>query len=111
MDAGQLREKIGFYSQAEAATDYGIAADPWQLQFVRAARARAIRTGEQIMAQRLKGVKVVIITVRYNAAARTINEGWQARDMRTNEAYNIRKAVPDERREWIDVLAESGVAQ
>lgn len=109
--AGNLREQVGFYTRPEVATEYGIATSDWQLQFTRSARVQAIRTGETVMGQRLKGQKVVIITIRYNAEAKTITESWQARDERTGEQYQIRKAVPDEKRQWIDVLAESGVAQ
>ena len=106
-----LRERIGFYTRPEVHGRGGIGTADWTLQFERVARVKPLRTGETIMGQRLKGQKVVTITVRYSASARTIDEGWQARDERTGEEFNIRKAVPDERHRWIDVLAVSGVAQ
>jgi len=111
MPAGELRERISFYLQAESDTSYGIAAGAWDLQFTVAARIRPLRGSEPVIAQRLKGVQPVVITIRASDNARRIDTSWQARNARTGAQYQIRAVTPGEKRDYLDLLAESGVAQ
>lgn len=111
MPAGELRERISFFMQADADTSYGIAAGDWDFQFTVAARIRPLLGSEPVLAQRLTGVQPVVITIRAHDGARRIETGWQARNIRTGAEYQIRAVTPGEKRAWIDLLAESGVAQ
>jgi head-tail adaptor len=111
MPAGELRGKIGFYNRVPIDTDYGTAAGDWVLQFTRSSRIRYLRGGEEVMGQRLEGVSPIVLTVRSGEETRQITSGWQARNERTGEQFQIRAVTPDEKTAWIDLLCESGVAQ
>lgn len=111
MPAGELRERVAFYLQAESPTSYGIAAGEWDLQFTVAARIKPLLGSEPVLAQRRQGIQPVVITIRANDNARRIDSSWQARDARTGVQYQILNVPPSERRDIIDILAESGVAQ
>lgn len=111
MPAGELRERISFWMQAESPTSYGIAAGDWVLQFTVAARIRPLLGSEPVLAQRLNGVQPVVITIRANDNARRIDTSWQARNARTGIAYQIRAITPGEKRDYLDLLSESGVRQ
>lgn len=110
MPAGELRERVAFDLQVPATSVYGTIAGPWEEQFIVAARIQSLRGGERVMSQRMTGVRPVIITVRSSTDTRTITTGWRARNTRNDDIYEIRAATPDERRAYIDVLAESGPA-
>lgn len=97
--------------QADVSTAYGIAAGAWAHQFTRSARVRPLRGSEPVLRQRLQGVQPVVITIRASDDARLITEAWQARNMRTGAEYQIRAITPGEKRDHIDILAESGVSQ
>ena len=111
MPAGELRERVAFYLQSESDTSYGIAAGEWDLQFTVAARIKPLLGSEPVLAQRLKGVQPVVITIRANDNARRIDTSWQARDARTGAQYQIRAVTSGERRDYLDLLSESGVRQ
>lgn len=109
--AGELRERVAFYMQTESPTSYGIAAGAWDLQFTVDARIRPLLGSEPVLAQRLTGVQPVVITIRANDNAKRIDTSWQARNARTGKQYQIRAITPGERRDYLDLLSESGVAQ
>lgn len=110
MSAGELREKITFFSQSAEDNDLGTIAGAWVGQFTVAARIQPLRGSEPIIAQRLQGVQPVVIKVRSSSDTRQITTAWKATNARTGVEYNIRAVTPDERRQYIDFLAESGIA-
>lgn len=110
MSSGELRERIAFDLVAESDTTYGIVAGDWDEQFTRAARIRPLRGSEPVIAQRLSGVQPVVITVRSDPETRLITSAWRARDARAGTHYQIRAVTPDEKRRYIDLLCETGVA-
>lgn len=108
MSAGELREKLAFDSIGQQDADGGIVAAAWVEQFQRRARVKPLRGSEPVIAQRLVGVQPVVITVRASNETREITTGWRARDLRSGAEYQIRAVTPDEKRQYIDIIAESG---
>lgn len=110
MSAGELRERIAFAIVAEADSAYGTIAGEWADQFTVAARIQPLRGSEPVIAQRLQGVQPVVIKVRSSSDTRRITTAWRARDDRKGTLFNIRSVTPDERRVYIEMIAEAGVA-
>jgi head-tail adaptor len=113
--AGALFEKVAFDEMGEgnpdSPADYGNTVTDWQEQFrVRAAYIH-LRGGEAVLAGRLEGRHVQVIRVRASSQTRLISTDWRARDVRTGEAFNVRDVTPSDDRMWLDILAESGIAQ
>jgi hypothetical protein len=76
-----------------------------------AARILPLRGGESVLAARLEGTQPVVITVRYCALSRAITTDCIAVDARTGAIYNIRtNADTLEKRQYLDLIAEAGVA-
>lgn len=114
MPAGKLRERLLFQSPMSGDDGYGNTVDGWQDEKAIWAEVRPIKGGggEQVLGQRLSGVQPVIISVRYSRFSRGIASDWRAIDTRTETLYQV-KSPPtdmDGRREYLDMLAESGVA-
>lgn len=109
--AGELRDRVAFEMRVPEPDGYGSTLGPFVEQLVVAARITARFGGEQVMAARLAGRQPVTITVRQSADTRRIDETWRARNARTETMYAIRSiADPDGRREWLDILCETGTA-
>lgn len=108
--AGQLRERVTFAKRTIVDDGYGNTAGPFADQFTVWARMQFLRGGEEIMASRLGGKQPVVITVRHSPDAEQIATDWHVRNAATGEVYNVRSVTPDERRAFIDILCERGVA-
>lgn len=108
--AGELRERFAFDLRDTVADGLGNEQGEWLEQFQVAARRQMLRGGESVMASRLAGRAPAIVTIRSSSQARRITTEWRCRDMRSGETYNIRAVTPDEDRQCIDLLVESGVA-
>lgn len=111
MPAGELRQRVAFEKQAEVASSFGIEAGDWTEQFQVWCRVRPLRGTEPVIAQRLVGVQPIVLTVRSSSDTRLIDASWRARHVHSGALYNIRAVTPDERKAYIDLLTESGVAQ
>ncbi len=113
MQAGELRERIGFFRPVVADdgfgnTTSGYAAEP---DFVVSANVRPKLGGESIQAARLAGRNYLNVTVRAASITRQVTDAWKARNMRSETDYNIRSIIdPDGKRQWIEMLCEEGVA-
>ena len=110
MYAGQLRESLRFEKRMEVADDgYGNRGGVWVEQFRAKANVAPLKGGEHVIAARLTGVSPVMITTRYSQDAALIDPSWRAVDNRSGTVYNIRDASnTDEKRRYIDMLAEQG---
>jgi SPP1 family predicted phage head-tail adaptor len=75
------------------------------------ARIKPLRGGEAVQAARLAGKQPLLITIRYSSATAAITTDWRARNARTGALYNIRSVMnPDERKRFLDLEVEMGVA-
>lgn len=110
MRAGELRERFEFQERVAASDGYGNEQGAWAARYECAGRRQMLRGGESVMASRLEGRSPAIITIRANSMARAITTDWRARDIRSEELWNIRSISPSEKRDYLDLLVEKGVA-
>ena len=105
-DPGQMREQVTVQSPTEVSQGGGGSSITWSDVATFWAEVRALRGREQIEALALEAATMYRITRRYTE---TITERqrltWKGRIL------NIRSVVdPDGRRQWTEILAETGVA-
>lgn len=113
MQAGELRERIGFFRLVEADDGAGNTTSGFSdvPEFVVSAKVVPKLGGEGVQAARLTGTKYVNITVRAASITRQVDTDWRARNMRSDVIYNIRSIIdPDQKRQWLEMLCEEGVA-
>lgn len=113
----RLRERLAFDVRVDLSAgsppsdDYGNVEGDFQEQFQVAARVKPLRGGEDVLASRLSGVQPVVIQIRVSDNTKRITTAWRARDVRKGTHYNINSITNmDERNEFFDILATSGVA-
>jgi SPP1 family predicted phage head-tail adaptor len=110
MPSGELRERLTFSRRAVTSDGYGNTEGDWEEQFTVWGRVRPRLGGEEVMAARLSGRSVATITLRYSEQTALIDSDWRAVNANSGEVWNIRSAInPDERRRYIELLAEKGV--
>jgi head-tail adaptor len=115
MPAGRLKHRVAFDKREDvnpdAPLDLGNTRSNFVQQFEVAAGIRARVGGETVMAARLSGQTPVTIVVRQSAQTRLITSDWRARDVRKGTEYAIRSIIdPDDGRQWLEILAQEGVA-
>lgn len=110
ISAGDLYYRVAFDKRAEVDDGYGNTVSDWREQFQCRAAFRHLRGGESVMAGRLQGKHVQVITVRASSQTREITTDWRVRDVRTGEAFNIRDVTHETDRAFISFLCEKGVA-
>mgnify|MGYP003574951648 CR=1 FL=1 len=108
--AGQLFYKVAFDAREPIEDEYGNVVEGWQEKFVCRAGFTHLRGGESVIASRLEGKHIQIITVRVSTLSKAVTTDYRARDVRTGETFNIRDITPNLDRQFIDFLVESGVA-
>jgi head-tail adaptor len=117
MQAGELRDRVGFYKrlpQGDGAgnTEAGYAATA---DFVVSGRIEPRLGGETVLAGRLTGTNLVNITVRQSIQMKTIDTAWKAHDERRGIDYNIRSIIDPnqgtaQRGALLEILCERGAA-
>lgn len=112
--AGNLYYKVGLQKQTTAnpdsPADYGNTVDVWDEQFECRAEFRHLRGNEEILAARLQGTHIQVITVRSSTETRQITTDWRVVDKRTSEEFNIRDVTAETNRQFISLLCEKGIA-
>lgn len=115
--AGDLRERIGFFAPVEFEDGYGNTTTGFDVapDFAVSAAVKPRLGGEAVLAGRLTGKHYVNITVRASSLTRSVTEAWMARDERSGVAYNIRSIIDPEKASsrhdrFIEMLCEQGVA-
>lgn len=106
---GDLREVVDLENFVSVDDGYGGQTQTWETVMTTAARIRTLKGGETVIAGRLAGTQTLIITVRYQPDMEDVTPAWRARNARSGAIYNIRSVEPDERRQWVNLLCESGV--
>lgn len=110
---GQLRERVTFQARSQVSDEYGNeVTGPWTDQFTVAANIAPARGREEVLAQRLQGIRPVEITVRWSSQTVQIQPDWRAVNARKPaEIYNIHDARdPDGKRAWNVLTCTLGVA-
>lgn len=111
VQAGDLTSRLRFGSRAVASDPYGQSEGDFVDHFDRSAKIEPRFGGEKVIADRLAGVQTVMITIPWDAETVTIAPFWRATDIDRGTAYDVKSAVdPNGRREWIELLAQSGGA-
>lgn len=128
--AGELRERVRFERRRENGDDgYGNVQYEWQrIAGPMTARIKPARGGEQVLADRLSGVEVFEIIVRWFSKTRITDPGYpplpkgtieggpldpgdRCVNERSGAIYNIRSITnPDEQHEFLSIIAQSGMA-
>ncbi|RVO24099.1 head-tail adaptor protein [Sinorhizobium meliloti] len=109
--AGDLRELIEMQFRTLIDDGFGNeVAGPFATVWSAPARIQILRGGETVMAGRLGGTQIVALTMRWQPEVATITTAWRAVNGRTGEIMNIRSIEPDERRAFVNILTETGVA-
>jgi SPP1 family predicted phage head-tail adaptor len=111
--SGQLRERVTFQRRGVVDDGYGNeVSGPWADVFTVAANIRPARGREEVLAQRLQGVRPTEIEVRWSSQTVPIQPEWRAVNARKpSEIYNIHDIRdPDGKRAWNILTCTLGVA-
>ncbi len=112
MPAGKLSHRVAFDKRQDVTDQYGNT----QSGFRRAIRqvwggVQAKFGGEAVTAARLTGQQPVTIIVRQSTKTKQIATDWRARDVLSGQEYAIRSIVdPDDKRQYFEILTQTGVA-
>jgi SPP1 family predicted phage head-tail adaptor len=110
LGVGDLYYRVAFDKRSEVDDGYGNTVSDWAEQFQCRAAYRHLRGGESIMAGRLEGKHVQVITVRASSQTRQVTTDWRMRDARDGTVFNIRDVTAEIDRMFISFLCERGVA-
>lgn len=112
--AGDLRHRLGFFRRPVVSDGHGNNEGefPGTPEFECSAEVRVKFGGETVLAARLQGQQVATVVVRRSQATRQVTTDWRIRDMRDGTIWNIRSGPvdPDDGRQWLEFLCQSGVA-
>ena len=101
--SGQLKDRVTFQKRGMVDDGYGNeVSGPWEDQFTVAANIRPARGREEVLAQRLQGVRPVEIEVRWSSQTVLIQPERRAVNARKpGEIFNIHDICdPDGKRAW-----------
>lgn len=113
MAIGNLRERVRFEARGyvEGDTTGNPQSGPFAEVYTCAAEITPKLGSETVLASRLSGIQPMLITVRICAAIKDIAADWRVIDVRKNVAYNIKAmSNPDEKRQYLEILAVAGEA-
>ncbi|NTS30671.1 head-tail adaptor protein [Phyllobacterium sp. BT25] len=108
--SGDLFYKVAFDQRQDADDGFGNTVSTWVEKFQCRAGYRHLRGGEAVIAARLEGKHIQVVTVRASTATKGVTTDYRIRDLRSGETFNIRDITPNLDRQFIDFLVESGVA-
>lgn len=112
--AGELRHRIGFFRRPVLSDGHGNAEGefPDTPEFECAAAVKVRFGGETVLAARLQGQETATITVRRSQATLAVTTDWQIRDTRDGRIWQIKSGPidPNDDRQWLEFLCQSGVA-
>lgn len=116
IEAGELRERFAFEKRGDLSGNsppgdgYGnVVDDTWTEQFDCRAKLHILRGGESVVAARLEGRKMAILTVRSSTNTKLVSTAWRCKDKRTLEFYNIREVTLQPDKHDFEMLIELGV--
>lgn len=107
---GRLRIRVAFDCPTANPDGRGGIERGWEEKFERPAEFIYSRGSEAVDAARLQGRSIYKIKVRQSEATRSITTAWRMRDVRREIEYNLREVDARSSRNWVYLVAESGVA-
>ena len=110
MGAGGLIERVEFSKPHRVEDGQGGWEDGWEPQFTCRAEYTRLRGSETVQAARLSGRQPTVIKVRASSETKAVKTNWLITDKRTGEEFNIRSREITKDRQYVEFLAESGVA-
>ncbi|GEM_PF-1765732 len=116
MPAGKLRHHLAFDKKEDLSAEsppgdgYGNTESDFEEQFRQYAEFRSISVRDQLLADREAGTGVIIAIVRYNSNSKQVTSAWRVRELDTGQIYNVRGATPDEKKRFVELQLEYGVA-
>ena len=111
MRAGTLREKIRTETRTSVSDGGGGFDDAWATTESGIFAGILAKSGsEKLLEERLKGVVVHEITVRYSDKTSSINSDMRIVNERSGAVYNIAAVLPDTRKRFIVITATTGTA-
>lgn len=112
--AGQLIQLVAFDERVPIDDGYGnTVSGPFVERFQQRAAYVYMRIahGDEVVDAAAQASQVpLIIRTRNSDQARQVNNTWQARDVHTGMAFNIKTITTDNSREFLELFCESGVA-
>lgn len=111
MTAGQLRERVAFFSREAQSDGAGNEEGEWVQAFVVAAELRPLQGSETVMAKRLDGIQPYVIIVRESSLTSQVTTDWMARDVRSGREFNITAIKNgDQKGAYLEMMAVHGRA-
>lgn len=110
--AGHFDHEFAFDEREIVDDGYGnLVAGDFMERFRMSADVIVMKGGEDVMAARLEGIQPIILRVRVCGLTKRVTTDWQARDVRTKEAYNIMTITKDSYSgSTFEMFCRSGVA-
>lgn len=112
--AGDLRHRLGFFRRPVFSDGHGNNEGefPDTPEFECAGEVRSRFGGETVLAARLQGQEIATITVRRSTATLAVTSAWRIRDARSGTIWEIKSGPvdPDDGRQWLEFMCQSGVA-
>lgn len=105
--AGALNHRIEFLQKTTTTNAIGGRGDAFVAQFSRRAAFRHKSGGEAVIAARLEGRHVMVVTIRRCAQSSQIDASWRVRDQRENVVFDIKDITTSEDGGWLEILCES----
>lgn len=110
MKRPKLVESVAFDEEVETPDGYGGFNRVWTQRHACRAEFIYSRGSEAVNAARLQGRSIYKVRVRQCGASRAITTDYRMRDVRRGTEYQIREVDAVTDRQWVYVVAESGVA-
>lgn len=108
--AGRMTHKFSFQKRAAVDDGKGNTRGSFAEQFVERGSLRPRLGGEEVLADRRRGVNLANIVVYSSSRTRAATTEWRLVDSHTSEVWNIRSIIdPDDRRIYLEMLCERGV--
>ncbi|GAA6190888.1 head-tail adaptor protein [Phaeobacter sp. NW0010-22] len=106
----RLRDHVAFDRPAQNPDGSGGAVDGWAEQYTCKAEFIYSRGSETVDAARLQGRSIYKVKIRQSPSARSITSDFRMRDLNRDTEYNLREVDAITDKDWVYIVAESGVA-
>jgi len=119
--AGLLRGRVHFQQRQLEPDPWGgdPRPGPYSTVFTCAAEFMPLRGSEAVIASRLQGIQPYVVRVRQSDTTRQVQTDWRIVDARApqppaagSRVFAIKAITdPDQKRQWLDLLVQEGVAE